>query len=802
VSDGVARAVVVTDDHPSEQIESAADLLIETVQTSTGITLGRIGLSDARGSALSKIYVGVIGPDSRPGSQRSLASVGADGFTISSIRDSVTIIGPSDWGTRHGVLEFCERYIGARWLMPGDAGEDVPPHDDIAVPWESITDGPALISRVMAGVTTVDPFAPDWKSSNPQSLWSSRARLREYIRHSHNLWRIFPPATFAASHPEYYPVIDGVRRIPADSSTSGWQPRFSEPGTIDVAVNAIISGFDANPEMPSYSLAVNDSNGFSDEDLGSSPDPLTGQTTASEAYFSWVNAVVERVLERRPDLAEKWFGVLAYGYVAGPPSFRLHPRVVPYLTNDRYGWVDRDYRAYDNAVTAAWVEVAQSGLGYYDYVYGGPYAMPRLYIDEMSAVYKYAQEHGVISQTSELYPNWGEGLKAWVYAKLLWNPNADVIALAAEWCERAVGPAAAGHLAAYFDLWESVWRDRVPDTLWFRWIRDDHKPFFYFMWPDYLEAARPSDAAAARAHLQAALDNTSTDAQRQRAKMIMKSFNYYESAVISFPRDVPAAKDADAAMSILDGVDGSLSTRTQSAMNMLEAVADLDSDPVLRLPWPPTNYAYWWSGFNGSELFGVVDYLVEHEPYGGKVTDRLAAMADGPDSDAPARYARLALKIASGSPGLAVNPSFEDGVAGWTARFGFEASNEFPHSGSANLRLRQTSGADLRQRVALSPGLLATRIYYYTPIGARGFATLTLVVYDPAGVRIGSWFQRIREFRPTGGRWSYLALLEDIPATFKGRTVGAVEPVFAVADFDDPNRLLYVDDFTVYGEAS
>ena len=100
-----------------------------------------------------------------------------------------------------------------------------------------------------------------------------------------------------------------------------------------------------------------------------------GMVDMSDIYYAWVNEVVTRVLEVYPD---KWFGVLAYYDVMDPPSFPLHPRVIPLITKDRMAWIDDDVRAAGHKQMDAWNAVAAQ-VAWYDYMYGGAhYIVPRI----------------------------------------------------------------------------------------------------------------------------------------------------------------------------------------------------------------------------------------------------------------------------------------------------------------------------------------------------------------------------------------------------------------------------------------
>src|SRR5690606_30662222 len=214
-----------------------------------------------------------------------------------------------------GVSAFLERYVGVRWLFPGPLGEDVPSTSHLVVPQELVREEPAFISRLFSGLR-----------GSVQTEWARNNRMRGRIQFHHNLHRLFPPAQYGATHPEFYPLRQGQRFIP--TGNTGWQPCFTAPGIVEEAVKNIVAYFDANPQATSYSLGVNDSGGHCEAEPGHPDYPgalnSIGRVNMSEIYYAWVNQVVEGVLEKHPD---KYFGLLAYSHVYDPPAgVTLHPR--------------------------------------------------------------------------------------------------------------------------------------------------------------------------------------------------------------------------------------------------------------------------------------------------------------------------------------------------------------------------------------------------------------------------------------------------------------------------------------------
>jgi hypothetical protein len=244
------------------------------------------------------------------------------------------------------------------------------------------------------------------------------------IHFHHNLINLFPPEQYTKTHPEFFPILNGKRYLPPDNKTHAWQPCFSAAGIVEEAIKNICKYFSEHPKKTSYSLGVNDSRGHCECDkcLTNTKKNFLGIRDNSDKYFAWANAVVKGVLKKYPD---KWFGCLAYSDVAQPPAkISVHPRIIPYMTYDRLKWVHRKFEVPGKKITKLWRKKS-STLGWYDYIYGTPYLIPRVYFHKMADYYRYGYGNGVRAMYAEAYPNWGEGPKLYVALKLQWNPKLD-----------------------------------------------------------------------------------------------------------------------------------------------------------------------------------------------------------------------------------------------------------------------------------------------------------------------------------------------------------------------------------------
>ena len=522
VADGRPRAVVAVPVDADEQTKQAAKLLVQFVRESSGAELPITGSPIAQPSPDEAASTAIIHVGTDAYVQKldlALDELDDDGFVIHVAHGHIAIAGPTPYGSEFGVCEFLERYVGVRWLMPGPHGTDVPKQSTIDVPVGELREEPAFFSRLFSGLR-----------GSAQTTWARRNRMHGRVQFHHNLHRLFPVESYAKTHPEFFPLRNKKRYFPATNDTHGWQPCFSADGIVEEAVKNICRYFDEHPRTTSYSLGVIDSGGHCECEKCQAQDTgeqnFVGRRDVSDRYYGWCNRVVQRVLQKHP---HKVFGCLAYSEVAQPPKrVKVHPRIVPYMTYDRMKWIDPELRAEGQAMTERWQKMSPT-LGWYDYIYGAAYCVPRVWFHQMADCYRFGHAHGVRALYAEAYPTWGEGPKLYLSLKLQWDPYRDVDALLREWYVRTVGPAAADDLAAYYAHWEDFWTRRILDSAWFT----PSGQYLAFHTPSYLGDVTEQDVALSRTLLESVVAKAETIEQKHRAGVLIKAFEYYEASVVA-----------------------------------------------------------------------------------------------------------------------------------------------------------------------------------------------------------------------------------------------------------------------------
>jgi hypothetical protein len=527
VRDGKATATIVVASDAKKELKDAVKVLHDCLKESSGADLNIANTAPQTGNL---IYIGP-GPwvEEFKVKQKDLDG---DGFEILfPDARSILILGPTQWGTEFGIYEFLERYVGVRWLIPGPDGTHIPKHATIDVPAAKVRQAPVFLLRLWSGL-----------SKDQRKLWLRTARMpwrrHKRIAFHHALSKLLPFKDYGKDHPEFYPLLKSKKR---------WSGRgcvefcFSDPGCIEEAAKVIIKRFDKDPLLRTASFGVNGSGAGGWCKCEACTAKYVGRKNSlgrdnfSDVYYEWCGRVIDLVLKKYPDAQ---FGCLAYNHVFAPPEkAKVHPKLIPFICMDRMQWIDPKRREAGHAFNELWRKHSPV-LGWYDYIYGRAYQVPRVYFHLMAETYRYARDNGVLYCYAEAYPpknfEWGEGPKLYIASRLLWNPDLDVDAVLRDWYAAFAGKDAADDLAEYYRHWEDFWTRRVPQTPWFGKTDPQNyrrKHYLNFTRNDYLDIVTFEEMAKCRRLLESALSKAHTKKQRARVQLLLNAFEDSETKV-------------------------------------------------------------------------------------------------------------------------------------------------------------------------------------------------------------------------------------------------------------------------------
>jgi hypothetical protein len=362
----------------------------------------------------------------------------------------VTLTGDAGYAT-------CDllQQLGCGWFAPDPLYHVIPEAKTLAVAPLERSESPAFVLR------SVWNDFPEAKAA-----W----RLDGTPVHaSHNYWKIIPPDTYFADHPEYFPLIDGQRR-------QDRQICLSNPDVQRITVEKARAWFVENPDFLTFSLSANDFGGFCECDqcreLGTNPGSRT---------LTYANAVARELSRSHP---EKMVCFLAYWYTfaAPPKGAKAEANVMVMVVNQGdHAHALEDARSETNAGWRrnfeAWVATGAK-MAIYEWYIPGTWSqpwrrLPWISIDTAYRNLRYWRRHGVQWITYESQPAYEDGSgypRRWplyyVVAQGMWNPDADPQQVLRNACDTLYGPSGEVMFNYFKALDQAMTQTRLEGSIW------------------------------------------------------------------------------------------------------------------------------------------------------------------------------------------------------------------------------------------------------------------------------------------------------------------------------------------------
>jgi hypothetical protein len=643
VRDGRPVATIVTADAPDPAEKGAASELAHYLKLATGAALPIV--TESQAPAGPQVHVGRT--QAAQGAGVPPSGLDRDGIVLRTAKERLFLCGGDPYATYFAVTRFLQTQCGCRWYIPTELGEHIPQTGTVRAPGAlNVVEEPSYLSRLWSRPADMDP---NWARRN-----YSRARFSFH----HNLLRVFTPEVYD-QHPEFFPLIDGKRRRPTGPDDHSWQPCFSNAQAARFAAGVAAKAFDADPSLASFSLGINDSNGYCQcENCARLTDPqhaeFRGRPNRSNQVFTFMNRVARELMLTHSD---KYIGCLAYSWCEDVPTTSVHDHVIPYLTNDRAQWRDPKFRADDEELIRRWC-AEQPFVGMYDYYYGSGYVIPRVYTRLSDESLKFASRTGVKAFYGEIYSNWSlDGPKAWLASQLLWDPEQSAEELLDGFYTDMFAESAVP-MRRHFELCEKRWTNQTGEARWF-------KGFFEL---PQMELFPPEVCQEARALLGQAEKAARSDLTRRRVRLYSEGFRQTELYSDLYFGDRALAQLAVRDRGDLEtGLAATLQvSRASAALNDLEAQV-IEPNPLHKSPIPFTERAR-FDALSGALQFmtGAVTWADDHGQWAAAkgVLDELAAeWGDGPTG----RLARALVYLHEhprSAAETAVNGDVEGGQAG------------------------------------------------------------------------------------------------------------------------------------------
>ncbi len=438
-ADGLSAWRIVIGAGATESERYAADELRRYLAEIGGAELPVV--SDATPRQPSEIWVGRS--NRWPSSAATFSEdPAAESFLILTGSDYLLIAGAGRRGTLYGVYTFLEKYLGCRWFSPEVSR--IPRRHQIAIGPIQDRQVPALEYREPH---CCEGMNPDWAARNKCNghITPLAPRHGGGVKYAgpfvHSFNDLVPVERYFESHPEYFSEVNGVRL------RKETQLCLSNPAVFALALAQVRAWLTADPEASIVSVSQNDWDNPCQCPACRAVDAEEGNFSGSLIRF--VNRIAEAIEPGHPHVA---IDTLAYLYTRQAPR-RVRPRhnVIVRLCSIECCFSHPMESCGEKMLfknrpgtgstfvedLAAWGRICDR-VYVWDYVTNfANYVLPFPNFSVLAPnVRLFARNHvkGLFELGANPPGGGGEfsALRAWLLAKLLWDPTADEHALLKE----------------------------------------------------------------------------------------------------------------------------------------------------------------------------------------------------------------------------------------------------------------------------------------------------------------------------------------------------------------------------------
>jgi len=392
----------------------------------------------------------LIGPGAAKQTDPDFTSegLGTDGIVIRTVGNDLILAGGRPRGTLYAVYTFLEDHLGCRWWS--SKVSRIPKKPTITVPKLNIRYVPVLEYREPYWF---DAFDPDWavrnkSNGNRPALDAKRGGRHIYQGFVHTFNWLIPPQTYFKDHPEWFSLINGKR------TTDRSQLCLTNEEMRKELVKNLRTRLRQNPAATIASVSQNDWHGNCQCPKCAAIEKA--EESPAGLMLRFVNSVAAETEEEFPNVA---ISTLAYQYTRKPPKLtRPRPNVIVRLCSIECSFSkpladDRNKKFRDDLV--GWSKIADR-LYIWDYTTNfRHHIMPHPNLKVLGPNVKFFADHNVkgIFEQGAYTTNGAEmaELRAWVLAKLLWDPTRNGKELIDEFIAGYYGKAGP-HIKAYLNV--------------------------------------------------------------------------------------------------------------------------------------------------------------------------------------------------------------------------------------------------------------------------------------------------------------------------------------------------------------
>ncbi len=445
---GKTTATIVVSAQAGEWEKRAAADLAHYIELLSG---AKPAVANAPGAGPA-IFVGSAALDADPSLKGALARVAkknpslrADAIAMRRTGNRVFLAGSNDDAHYFAVAQLLQDW-GCRWYVPTDFGECIPEQPRLAI---------GALDRAYAPPFEIRHY---WLSWNGDGTGAKEFRLRNFMTETSTAGMGHALGQFTK------------KLIPPGKSM------FNVPLAEDATAKEIAAQIDADyaKGVAGISLAIEDGNYVSDsprdKELQSGIfDKYAIQPSNTDAMLTLYNQVAKIMRDKYPN-SKTVIGGMAYANVTLPPQrvMRVEPNVVLWLApididpNHGMDSGKSPPREEYKEMLYRWAEVTQGRLAIYDYDQGQLVwrDLPNPSHFAFAQDVKHYRKAGILGVGTE-----SRGATATTFCnlffrgQLMWNPDADVAAMLADFYPKFYGPASApmsDYWTAIYAAWENT----------------------------------------------------------------------------------------------------------------------------------------------------------------------------------------------------------------------------------------------------------------------------------------------------------------------------------------------------------
>lgn len=407
---GSAKAVIVLPSSPNDQEKYAADALKKYIKEISG--------ADLSADTAQKGYNIFIRTDE---------TLQENEISIVCKNNRLDLSGGKKSGVIYAVYTFLEDYLGVKYYTSKE--EYIPKKKNIIVNDINYRYTPKAMSREVH--FRINQNTPEYSlkvklNGNFCSVPEKLGGHNEILGFVHTFCKIMDPEKYGKDHPEWFGLVNGERTTAG--GLYGGQPCMTNKKMTEEMKKNTLKWIDENPNCSIVSVSQNDTPAFCECENCKASYEKYGY---SGTLLNLVNQVADTVKEKYP---EKFVETLAYNKTLEVPKGGIVPRdnVIVRISSIRcdFGkkFTEKENETFYNTLTA-WSKIAKN-IFVWDYVVNFKNFLiihPNFRVlqpnvktmTDNNAVSIYEQADG-FNYNSFMYE-----YKAYILAKLLWNPDLD-----------------------------------------------------------------------------------------------------------------------------------------------------------------------------------------------------------------------------------------------------------------------------------------------------------------------------------------------------------------------------------------